>query len=64
MGSRYEPDEFNGRHPVELARYCAGTDEADCSLGLAAINAITRHVYRQAGFTPGDAPDSMGILGH
>ena len=62
MGSRYQPDEFSGRHPVELARYCAGADEADCSLGLAAINAITRHVFRQAGFTPGDAPDSMGIL--
>jgi len=62
MGSRYQPDEFSSVHPVELARYCAGTDEADCSLGLAAINAITRHVYRQADFTPDDAPDSMGIL--
>ena len=48
--------------PVEVARYCAGDDEADCSLGLAAVNAITRYVYRRAGFTPGDAPDSMGIL--
>ena len=62
MGSRYRPDEFVGRHPVELARYCAGADEADCSLGLAAVNAITRHVFSQAGFAPGDAPDSMGIL--
>ena len=62
MGSRYEPDEFKNRHPVELARYCAHDDEADCSLGLAAINAITRHIFRKAGFTPGDAPDSMGIL--
>ena len=62
MGSRYQPDEFIGRHPVELARYCAGADEADCSLGLAAINAITRHVFRQADFTLGDTPDSMGIL--
>ena len=62
MGSRYEPEQFSGRHPVELARYCAGDDEADCSLGLAAINAITRHVFRTAGFTPMDAPDSMGIL--
>ena len=62
MGSRYKPDGFSGRHPVELARYCAGDDEADCSLGLAAINAITRHVFRKAGFTPMDAPDSMGIL--
>ena len=61
MGSRYVPDEFRGAHPAELARLCAGDDEADCSLGLAAINAITRHVYRRAGFTPGDAPDSMGI---
>ena len=62
MGSRYEPEAFSGRHPVELARYCAGDDEADCSLGLAAINAITRYVFRQADLTPGDAPDSMGIL--
>lgn len=62
MGSRYEPDEFKNRNPAELARYCARDDEADCSLGLAAINAISRHVFRKAGFTPGDAPDSMGIL--
>ena len=62
MGCRYQPEEFSGRHPVELARYFAGDDEADCSLGLAAINAITRHVYRRAGFTPEDAQDSMGIL--
>ncbi len=62
MGSRYQPDRFSGSHPVELVRYCAGADEADCSLGLAAVNAITRHVFRQADLTPGDAPDSMGIL--
>ena len=62
MGSRYRPDEFSGRHPIDLARYCAGDDEADCSLGLAAINAITRYVFRQAEFTSDDAPDSMGIL--
>lgn len=62
MGSRYEPDEFSGRHPVELARYCAGDDEADCSLGLAAINAITRHIFRATGFSPMDSPDSMGVL--
>ena len=62
MGSRYDPAEFSGRRPVELARYCAGDDEADCSLGLAAINAISRHVFQKARFTPRDAPDSMGIL--
>ena len=62
MGSRYQPDEFNGRHPVELARCFSRDDEADCSLGLAAINAITRHVFRNVGFTPADAPDSMGML--
>ena len=62
MGNRYESEQFSGKYPVELARYCAGDDEADCSLGLAAINAITRHVFRKAGFTPMDAPDSMGIL--
>ena len=62
MGSRYEPKEFIGRHPIELARYFAGDDEADCSLGLAAINAITRYIYRKADFSPQDAPDSMGLL--
>ncbi len=62
MGSRYKPEQFSGRHPVELARYCAGDDEADCSLGMAAVNAITRHVFRKAGFASMDAPDSMGIL--
>ena len=62
MSSRYEPNELIGRHPIELARYFAGDDEADCSLGLAAINAITQYIYRKSGFRPQDAPDSMGIL--
>ena len=62
MGSRYEPDEFIGKRPIELARYFAGDDEADCSLGLAAINAITRCIYGMADFRPQDAADSMGIL--
>ena len=34
MGSRYDPVKFSGVNPVELARWCAGDDEADCSLGL------------------------------
>ena len=62
MSSRYEPNELIGRHPIELARYFAGDDEADCSLGLAAINAITQYIYRKSGFRLQDAPDSMGIL--
>ena len=62
MSSRYEPKEFIGRRPIELARYFAGNDEADCSLGLAAINAITRYIYRKADFRLRDTPDSMGVL--
>ena len=62
MGNRYEPDEFIGKHPIELVRYFAGDDEADCSLGLAAINAISRCIYKKADFRPQDATDSMGIL--
>ena len=61
MGSRYDADAFIGKSPIELARYCASAEVADCSLGLAAINAITRHVFRRAGFMPGPAPDSMGM---
>ncbi len=62
MGSRYRPDEFIGKRPIELARYFAGDDEADCSLGLAAINAISRCIYKKVDFSPQDATDSMGIL--
>ena len=62
MGSRYQPDEFTGRHPVDLARYFAADDEADCSLGLATINAISQYIYRKANFRPPEAPDSIGIL--
>ncbi len=62
MGNRYQPDEFRGGRPIDLARYCDSDDEADCSLGLAAINAITRHVFRKARLSPMDAPDSMGFL--
>lgn len=63
MSSRYDSNAFTGRHPIELARFFAGDDEADCSLGLAAINAITRCIYRRAGFKPEGAADSMGIPG-
>ena len=62
MGSRYDPRAFIGQAPVELARYIVADNEADCSLGMAAINAITRHVFHKAGFTSGAAPDSMGML--
>lgn len=62
MGSRYDPHEFIGKHPIELVRYFASSDEADCSLGLAAINAISRCIYRKADFRPRDATDSMGVL--
>lgn len=61
MGERYAAAEFEGRPALDLARYFAGEDEADCSLGLAAVNAITQCIYRRAGFSPAAATDSLGL---
>ena len=62
MTLRYSVDDFIGNSPMELVRYYESDAEDDCSLGLAAINAITQCVFRRAGFKPDTAAHSMGGL--
>ncbi len=51
-----------GGDAVALAGGLAGDDAAGRSLALAALNALTRHLYQRAGFTPDLARDSLGDL--
>ena len=62
MATRYSPAAFTGMPALELARYYARDNDADRSLGLAAINAITQFVYKKAGFELPAAADSMAGL--
>jgi uncharacterized protein len=51
-----------GRDAVELARGYASPDIAARVIGMAAINAISQHLFARAGWIPGDAGDSLGQL--
>ena len=53
-------DRLAGRDAAELAHGLEGSDPAQRSLGLAALNALTRHLYGRAGFTPDLARGSLG----
>jgi uncharacterized protein (DUF4213/DUF364 family) len=49
-------------HAMELVRGYAEGDLAARTLGLAAINALTRRLYLRAGFVPDASVDSFGSL--
>lgn len=53
---------LSGSDPVELAGGLEGDDPAARALGLAALNALTRHLCDRAGFVPDLARDSLGDL--
>jgi uncharacterized protein (DUF4213/DUF364 family) len=54
--------ELAGRPALEIARNFASDDPAERAWGLAAVNAITQHVFRRAGYEPELAADSLGSL--
>ena len=56
------PDELVGQRALDVARHFADGDPVWRALGLAAINAVTQHVYRRAGYEPDLAADSLGSL--
>jgi len=56
------PAEFVGKPALEVARLFASGDPVERALGLAAINAVTQHVFRHAGYEPDLAADSLGSL--
>jgi hypothetical protein len=62
MRLRFPAATLIGRPPLEIARWLLADDDGSRSLGMAAINAITSHLYRRAGFVPDGAPDGFGGL--
>ena len=62
MNRRFPLDSITGSSPLDLVPFCLSNDEAERSLGMAAINAITQLVFRHSGYVPEPAPDSLGSL--
>ncbi len=56
------PDELVGKPVQDVARLFAANDPVERALGLAAINAVTQHVFRRAGYEPDLAANSLGSL--
>jgi uncharacterized protein (DUF4213/DUF364 family) len=51
-----------GVDPLGLARRYADGDSLERTVGLAAVNALTRCVFDRAGFAPPTGSDSIGLL--
>ncbi|MBL0140538.1 MAG: hypothetical protein IPP91_00290 [Betaproteobacteria bacterium] len=51
-----------GVDALAVARHWGGTDTTLRTIGFAAVNALTRHLFDRAGFVPPDATDSIGGL--
>ena len=62
MQAQFAAAELTHQSPLELIRYTARDSDAERSIGLATINAITDAFYRAAQYSPPEAPDSMGGL--
>ena len=56
------PGKLVGKPALEVARLFVARDPVERALGLAAINAITQHVFRRAGYEPDLATNSLGSL--
>ncbi len=54
---------LTGRDAITLADGLTGGDPGVRSMALAAVNALTRHLFDAARFTPDFATDSLGSLG-
>ncbi len=62
MNARYHTADYRGQSPLALAGLFASTDMADCSLGLAAINAISQSVFKSLRVPLIAATDSFAHL--
>ncbi|MBF8269392.1 MAG: DUF364 protein [Gammaproteobacteria bacterium] len=62
MKMKFHEHNFIGKSPLKLANLYKSLDAADCSIGLAAINAITQHIFHLTGFKLKAAGNSMGAL--
>jgi uncharacterized protein (DUF4213/DUF364 family) len=59
---RAEAWRLHGADALEVARGFAGGSGAERTVGFAAGNALTAWFFGRAGFAPGPAPDSIGLL--
>ena len=62
MYERFPVNTLIGQSPAALAKLFESDDEAECSIGMAAINAITQWLFRQSDYSPDTAGNSMGEL--
>lgn len=62
MRTRFPDGSLVGHAALEVARHYLGRDDAERSVGVAAINALTEHCYRRAGYAPPAAADSFAGL--
>ncbi len=62
MNRRHRVEDYLGHSPAKLLQLYSREHEADRSLGMAALNAISQSVFQQAGMKLPDAGDSMGEL--
>ncbi len=56
------PPQLAGTASLELAQQFASPRALPRALGLAAINALSQHLFRRAGYLPATATDSIGLL--
>ncbi len=62
MSRRHPEDRILGRDPMDIVPCFLSEHPADCSLGLAVINAVSQSFLRRAAYAPDPAPDSFGAL--
>jgi len=55
-------EELIGADALTIARWWLDREGAARTLGFAAVNALSRHLFDRAGFVPPDAPDSIAGL--
>ncbi len=61
-GGGAAPASLIGADALAIARHWAGHDAALRTIGFAAVNALTRHLYDRVGFVAPPATDSIGGL--
>ncbi|MFZ2648754.1 MAG: DUF364 domain-containing protein [Burkholderiaceae bacterium] len=62
LASRSHTPQLIGADALAVAQWWANGQGAQRTLGFAAVNALTRHVFDRFGFTPPPATDSIGGL--
>lgn len=62
MRARFPDGSLVGHTALDVARHFLGGSDAERSVGVAAINALTEHCYRRAGYAPPLARDSFAGL--